>query len=71
MTYLGVQIFGDRPRKHDWLKLTLSINNRLVAWNSRHLSLGGRIVLVNYPTCGLSAIPTYWMSVFELPPWVR
>lgn len=43
------------------------MRRRLSAWKSRHLSIGGRLTLVNSV---LYAIPTYWMSIFKLPTWV-
>lgn len=67
VTYFGIPLFGRRPRKQDWLSLTQSTNIHLASWNTSYLSLGGLIVLVNSV---LSTLPTYWMSVFELPKWV-
>lgn len=37
------------------------------SWKVRYLSLGGRLTLVNSV---LSAIPTYWLSLFKIPCWV-
>ena len=44
------------------------VEARLGGWQARMLSRGGRLVLVK---AVLSAIPTYFMSVFRMPAWVR
>ncbi|XP_039119290.1 uncharacterized protein LOC120255543 [Dioscorea cayenensis subsp. rotundata] len=67
VVYLGIPISGRRPRKQDWEGVILKVRKRLAAWKLQHLSLGGRLILVNSV---LSAIPTYWMSIFRLPGWV-
>ncbi|XP_039123641.1 uncharacterized protein LOC120260266 [Dioscorea cayenensis subsp. rotundata] len=67
VTYLGIPISGRRPRRQDWEEIITKINNRLPLWKGRYLSLGGRLTLVNSV---LSAIPTYWMSLFKVPCWV-
>lgn len=64
LTYLGIPISGCRPRRQDWEILISKVRNRLATWKSKLLSLGGRLTLVNSV---LSAIPTYWMSIFKLP----
>lgn len=56
ITYLGIPISGRRPRKQDWEGLIAKIRRRVSSWNVRHLSLGGRLTLVNSV---LTAIPTY------------
>lgn len=68
VTYLGIPFSGRQPYKQDWLKLTLSLSNHLVVWNNRYLFFGGRIILIN---AFISALPTYWISIFELPIWVH
>lgn len=67
LTYLGVPISGGRPRKQDWEGLIAKMRKCLTFWKSKHLLIGGRLTLLNSV---LSAIPTYWMSVFKLPKWV-
>lgn len=54
--YLGIPIPGRRLRKLDWEGLISKIRKRLSSWKVKHLSLGGRLTLVNSV---LSAIPTY------------
>ncbi|XP_039125244.1 uncharacterized protein LOC120261424 [Dioscorea cayenensis subsp. rotundata] len=55
VVYLGIPISGRRPRKQDWEGVILKVRKRLAAWKLQHLSLGGRLILVNSV---LSAIPT-------------
>lgn len=43
------------------------MRKRLASWKGSFLSLGGRLTLVNSV---LTALPTYWMSIFRLPAWV-
>lgn len=62
VTYLGVPIFGKRPRRQDWESLILKVRRRLSAWKVKHLS-----ALVDSV---LTALPTYWMSIFKLPSWI-
>lgn len=65
--YLGIQISGRRPCRQDWEGVILKVRRRLASWKMQHLSLGGRLTLVNLI---LSKIPTYWMPIFRLPCWV-
>ncbi|XP_039134368.1 uncharacterized protein LOC120271757 [Dioscorea cayenensis subsp. rotundata] len=67
ITYLGVPIAGRRPRYQDWEVLIHKVKDRLTSWKANYLSLGGRLILINSV---LSALPTYWMSIFRLPKWV-
>lgn len=61
------QIPNDISRRQDWEKLILAIKGHLPSWKSNLLFLGSRLILVNSI---LSAIPTYWMSIFKLSRWV-
>lgn len=67
VSYLGIPIAGRRPRRQDWEGIILKIRRRLASWKMLHLSLGGRLTLMNSV---LSTIPTYWMSIFRMPCWV-
>lgn len=67
VTYLGISISRRSPRRQDQLRLTCMIRARLTSWKLRYISTGDRLALINSI---LSTIPTYWMSVFELPKWV-
>lgn len=67
VNYLGILVAGRRPRRQDWEGIILKVRNRLASWKGRFLSFGGRLTLINSV---LTALPTYWMSMFRLPEWV-
>ncbi|KAH7685602.1 hypothetical protein IHE45_04G050900 [Dioscorea alata] len=67
VTYLGLPISGRRPRRQEWEGLILKVCRRLSLWKVRHLSLGGRLTMVNSV---LMTLPTYWMAMFKLSKWV-
>lgn len=67
ITYLGISILGCRPQRQDWEGIILKVRKRLVSWKGRFLSLGVKLTLINLV---LSALLTYWMSIFCLPAWV-
>ena len=62
--YLGLPIGGDASRLIFWEPLINRINSRLSGWKSRHLSLGGRLVLLKSV---LSSLPVYTLSFFKAP----
>ena len=62
--YLGLPIGGDASRLIFWEPLINRINSRLSGWKSRHLSLGGRLVLLKFV---LSSLPVYALSFFKVP----
>lgn len=66
--YLGIPIKAGRLNRWDWSLLLETFERRLERWRGRLLSLGGRIILINVV---LSALPTYLMSYFLLPHWIR
>lgn len=67
LTYLGVPLLGRCPRRQDWLKLILMSRARLTFWKANYLSLRGCLTLLNSI---LTSIPTYCVSVFQLPIWI-
>lgn len=67
LTCLGITLSSGRPRRQDWDILLNKIRSRLVTSKSKLLSLDSRLTLVNLV---LTAIPTYWMSIFKLSVWV-
>lgn len=67
ITNLGVSILVRWPHQQDWKGIILKVRKWLSSWKVHHLSLGGRLTLVNSV---LSALPTYWMSIFRLSLWV-
>jgi hypothetical protein len=64
---LGIAINRKKLRKTDYLPLIKWMSETLLGWRSNFLSRGGRLILLNSV---LTALLTYFMSVFELPKWV-
>lgn len=67
LCYLGLPLSDKALPKTAYIPLLQKINNKLQGWAARQLSIAGRLVLIN---AVLSAIPTYFMSVFKMPAWV-
>jgi Reverse transcriptase (RNA-dependent DNA polymerase) len=65
--YLGVNLHWKKPSKSDWQLLIDKIHKKLSQWKDKHLSLGGRLVLLNSV---LSSIPLYYISLFKISAWV-
>lgn len=65
--YLGMPLTLKKPTKELFIPLIENIERRMQGWQSRLLSRGGRLVLVQSV---LSSIPTYHMICFVLPKWV-
>jgi hypothetical protein len=59
--YLGLYLHWKRPSRHDWHNLIDKIKNKLPVWKGKQLSLGGRLVLLNYV---ISDIHMYYISLF-------
>jgi hypothetical protein len=51
-------------RKLYWKLIEERIENKLSGWKGKHLSYGGRLVLINSV---LSTLPMFIMSFFEVP----
>jgi hypothetical protein len=62
--YLGLPVGGDHRREGLWKPVVDAVRNRLSKWNNRHLSIGGRIVLLKSV---LYALPVYFLSFFKAP----
>ncbi|KAJ4762686.1 RNA-directed DNA polymerase (Reverse transcriptase) [Rhynchospora pubera] len=67
MLYLGLPLTIGRPDRSCYQPLITKIQQRLQGWKSKLLSRAGRLTLVSSV---LTAIPTYFMSVFLLPKWL-
>lgn len=67
ITYLGMPLSVDRPKKEAFLPLIEKVDRKLSGWKSKMISRGGRLQLVHSV---LSTIPIYHMSCFRLPKWV-
>jgi hypothetical protein len=64
MKYLGFFINPNAYRINDWLWLIQKVEKKLSHWTYHWLSLGGRLVLVNYV---LQNMPVYWLSLAKVP----
>jgi hypothetical protein len=62
--YLGLPIGGDPRRLSFWELLINRIQSRLSGWKSKHLSFGGRLILLKSV---LSSLPVYALSFFKAP----
>ncbi|WVZ98282.1 hypothetical protein U9M48_043744, partial [Paspalum notatum var. saurae] len=51
-------------RNCDWVKVEERFEKRLSSWKGKHLSIGGRLTLINLV---LSSLSTYMMSFFSVP----
>ncbi|XP_078159556.1 uncharacterized protein LOC144555187 [Carex rostrata] len=67
VTYLGMPLTLKRPNKQLFVPLAERVEKRLQGWQSKMLSRGGRMELVQSV---LSMIPIYYMICFKLPKWV-
>jgi hypothetical protein len=62
--FLGIPVGANPRRKATWTPILDSIKRRLSAWNGRHLSIGGRLTLINSV---LSSLPLYFFSFYKAP----
>ena len=51
-------------RNADWSVIEERFKRKLSTWKAKHLSYGGRLVLLNSV---LSSLPMFMMSFFEIP----
>ncbi|KAJ1290602.1 hypothetical protein BS78_02G256700 [Paspalum vaginatum] len=64
INYLGIPIHFRKLKNCDWAKVEERFEKRLSSWKGKHLSIGGRLTLINLV---LSSLPMYMMSFFSLP----
>jgi hypothetical protein len=62
--YLGLPVGANPRRLSTWVPLVDYLKKRLSSWGKKHISLGGRIVLINSV---LNAIPIFYMSFLKMP----
>ncbi|GKV49208.1 hypothetical protein SLEP1_g55970 [Rubroshorea leprosula] len=62
--YLGVPVGGNHRRLAMWQPLLTSFRKKLSSWKGKHLSIGGRIMLINSV---LSSLPVFLMSIYKIP----
>ncbi|MCI23932.1 RNA-directed DNA polymerase (Reverse transcriptase), partial [Trifolium medium] len=62
--YLGLPV-GANPRKlSTWDPLLERLRNNLNFWGNKHISFGGRLVLINSV---LNSIPIFYLSFIKMP----
>ncbi|GLT63247.1 hypothetical protein SLA2020_358250 [Shorea laevis] len=62
--YLGLPVGGKPRSKKMWEPVVKKFRAKLAVWKSAVLSFGGRLTLLNSV---LSALPTFYMSLFLMP----
>ncbi|GAU46740.1 hypothetical protein TSUD_286000 [Trifolium subterraneum] len=61
--YLGLPVNANPRRTSTWEPLLESLRKRLGVWGNKYVSLGGRIVLLNFI---LNAIPIFYLSYMKI-----
>src|SRR5438128_8766106 len=61
--YLGIPIHFNKLRNSDWKLIEERFEKRLSSWKGKHLSIGGRLTLINSV---LNSLLMYMMSFFEV-----
>ncbi|KAF1867730.1 hypothetical protein Lal_00050163 [Lupinus albus] len=64
ISYLGIPVGVNHKRKSSWSALINRIQFKLSSWNSKHISFGDRVILLNVV---LSALPNYFLSFYKAP----
>jgi hypothetical protein len=62
--YLGLPIGANPKSESTWEPLVNHLRAKLFSWRNKHISLGGRIVMLN---AVLNAIPIFYLSFLKLP----
>jgi hypothetical protein len=62
--YLGLHIGANPRREVTWEPLLDHLRKRLFSWRNKHISLGGRIVMIN---AVLNSIPIFYLSYYKMP----
>jgi hypothetical protein len=62
--YLGLPVGANLRRISTWEPLIVFLKNRLSSCGRKYISLGGRIVLINFV---LNAIPIFFLSFLKMP----
>ncbi|GKV34395.1 hypothetical protein SLEP1_g42770 [Rubroshorea leprosula] len=62
--YLGIPIGGNNRRTSMWQPMVQSVEKKLPSWKGRHLSMEGRITLINSV---LSPLLVFLMSAYLIP----
>jgi hypothetical protein len=62
--YLGIPMHHRQLLNAEWCKVEERFQKKLSCWKAKHLSYGGRLILLNSV---LSSLPMFMMSFFEIP----
>jgi hypothetical protein len=62
--YLGLPVGANPKRISTWEPLIEYLKKRLTSWGKKHISLSGRIVMINSV---LNSIPIFFMSFLKMP----
>ncbi len=62
--YLGIPMHFSKLSNKDWKVIEERIEKKLSSWKGKHLSIGGRLVLINSV---LSSLAMFMISFFEIP----
>ncbi|GAU27711.1 hypothetical protein TSUD_126570 [Trifolium subterraneum] len=62
--FLGLPVGANPRRLSTWRPIIDTMRKRLLGWSGRHLSIGGRVTLINSV---LSSLPLYYFSFFKVP----
>jgi hypothetical protein len=64
LKYLGIPIHYRKLSNSDWKRVEERFEKRLNSWKGKHLSIGGKLTLINSV---MSSLPMYMMSFFAIP----
>jgi hypothetical protein len=62
--YLGISMHHRKLSNSDWKIIEQRIEKKLSSWKGKHLSVGERLVLINYV---LTSLGMFMISFFEVP----
>lgn len=62
--YLGIPMHYKKISNSDWKITEQRIEKKLSSWKGKHLSVGGRLVLINFV---LTSLALFMLSFFEVP----
>lgn len=65
--YLGLPLYNKQLRKEDWAPVIDRIDLRIQGWQTKLLSQGGRLTIVNSI---LTNLLLFFLSIFKAPQWV-
>jgi hypothetical protein len=66
--YLGLPVGANPRRLATWTPMVEKVRRKLNSWGNKHISFGGRLVLINSV---LNSIPIFYMSLMKMPTIVR